>query len=223
MVDWLSNARRVHDVSRLVSADLPPWPGDPAVEIAPVARIASGDAANVSRLVCSTHAGTHVDAPWHIVDDGATLDSIPPERWLGPCELIDIPPNVRSIEPSHLALRVPPGTERLLLRTRRLLTPTASASFDPDFAALSPAAAEWCVGQGLALIGIDSPSIEAFESDDLLTHRILLGAGILIVEGLDLAAVAPGAYGLLCLPLRLAAGDGAPARVLLIEPPGDRP
>jgi arylformamidase len=131
---------------------------------------------------------------------------------------------VRRIGAGHLeAADVPAETTRLLLRTansgrRRFGDAADAAKVDAlaDDVALSPAAARWVVARGIELVGIDGLSIEAADDPTYEAHRTLLGAGVLIVEGLALADVEPGAYGLICLPLRLEGGDGAPARVLLV-------
>jgi arylformamidase len=128
---------------------------------------------------------------------------------------------VDRIEPAHLEA-IPPGTTRLLFQTRdsqRWDGPLAP--FATDYVALSPAAARWVVERGIELVGIDYLSIAPYDDPDDVVHRTLLGAGVLVVEGLDLRRVPPGAYTMICLPLRLLAGDGAPARVLLIAE-GDR-
>lgn len=215
---------RVFDVTLPVSPELPVWPGDPSVSVAPVARIATGDAANVSALALSGHTGTHVDAPWHFVEDGAKLDEIPPERWVGPCLVVRMPEEVRRIGPEHLeTAEIPAGTERLLLRTANSARwRPGKLEFDADYPALSPAGARWVVEHGIRLVGIDALSIGVFGDDGDEAHRTLLGRGVLVIEGLNLATIEPGAYGLLCLPLRLVVGDGAPARVLLVQAVDDR-
>ena len=211
---------RVFDVTVPVSADLPVWPGDPAVVVEPVARIARGDVANVSRVALSSHAGTHVDAPWHFVDGAPTLEEIPAERWIGPCVVVRVPDDARLVEPDHLDAKVPRGVERLLIRTANSSRwRSGRPGFDREYVALSPAAARWVVERGIRLVGIDALSIDPFDDATYAAHRILLGHGVLVIEALNLAEIEPGAYGLLCLPLRLTAGDGAPARVLLVEAP----
>lgn len=211
--------RRVLDVTLPLSPGLPVWAGDPAFEVEPVVRIAEGDVCNVSQLTMSSHAGTHVDAPRHFVEAGATVDEILPTRLIGPCVVVRFAGEVRRIEPEHLAAaNVPVGTTRLLVRTANSdRWRTADGADLTDGVALSPAAARWVVGHGIEVIGIDGLSIEAADDAANETHRTLLGAGVLVIEGLDLSAVEPGPYGLICLPLRLEGGDGAPARVLLVS------
>jgi len=208
------------DITLPLSPDLPVWPGDPLVTVEPALTI-SRDGANVSRVTMSSHSGTHVDAPRHVLPDGATVEQIPPGRWIGPCQVIRVPDDAALIEPAHLAAAaIPAGAERVLLRTGNSTRwPAGPVSFDHAFVALSVAGAHWLVDHGVRLVGIDAPSIEAFATGAGDTHRTLLAHDVLIVEGLNLAAIDPGAYTLLCLPLRLSAGDGAPARVLLLKTP----
>ncbi len=209
----------IFDISVPLSPDLCVWPGDTPVEVSPLTRISDGDTANVSRLVCTSHTGTHVDAPWHFVDKGKKLEQIPLSRWVGPCWVAAFSDEVERIEPDNLnAAGIPSGTERLLLRTANSRLWRRQNHFETDYVGISPEAARWVVDRGIRLIGIDYLSIEPFEEPGFHAHRTLLENEVLILEGLNLSEVPSGAYQLLCLPLRLAVGDGAPARALLIRP-----
>lgn len=200
------------------------WPGDPPVVVEPVTRVEDGGAAGVSRLALGTHTGTHVDPPAHFVAGGATVDALPLDVLVGPAVVGDLCAG-GAIGPDRLdALRLPSGTVRLLLKTRGGTNgePPATAPGESGIAptgALTPEGASWLVDRGIRLVGADTLSIEA-ANDDYPVHRLLLGAGVVIVEGLDLRAVNPGPYRLVCLPLRVAGGDGAPARAVLM-PPGE--
>lgn len=206
------------DVTVPVSNALPVWPGDPLVDVEAVSRIATGGLYNVSAARLSFHTGTHVDAPWHVNDTGTRLDDIPIDRWIGPCYVVEIPPGVVVIDAEDLmAAAIPDGIERLLLRTTNsTYWQTTDHAFVTDFVSLSPAGAQWIVDRGILLVGIDYLSIEQFNDVTGVTHRTLLTNGVLIVEGLNLARVEPGRYTMICLPLRFVAGDGAPARVVLV-------
>ena len=207
----------IFDVTAPLALGMAVWPGDASFELAPLSRISGGASCNVSQLACSSHTGTHVDAPWHVIEDGAQLDDIPLDRWIGPCHVIDVARETEPITADALErARIPSGTDRVLLRTRREAAPIASA-FDTAYAALSKDAAEWLIDRNVILLGIDSPSVEPFNDVLHKVHRFLLGAGLLIVEGLDLSAIAPGPYLLICLPLRLLNADGSPARALLVR------
>ncbi len=209
----------VFDISVPISPDLCVWPGDTPIAVSPMTRISDGDAANVSQIICTTHTGTHVDAPWHFVDMGKKLEQIPPTRWVGPCWVAALSDQVQRIEPDDLeAVGIPSGTERLLLRTANSRLWRRQHHFETDYVGISPESARWVVDRGIRLIGIDYLSIEPYGEPGYRTHRTLLENEVLILEGLDLSAVPAGAYQLLCLPLRLAVGDGAPARALLIRP-----
>jgi arylformamidase len=210
---------KIHDITISFSADVPVWPGDPPIEMRPLARIAEGATANVTQIVCPSHCGTHVDPPWHFVDDGPRLDGLPIERWVGPCQVIRIPDEVDRIEPADLeAASIAPDTNRLLFKTRNSARWSRSPlTFETDYVALTPDAARWVIARGIKLIGIDALSFELFDDIENVTHRTLLGNDVVAIEGLDLSAVEPGFYDLVCLPLKLRDGDGAPARVILLE------
>lgn len=184
------------------------WPGDPPVLVEPLSRVEAGDVAAVSRLALGTHTGTHVDPPAHFLAGGATVDQLPLDVLVGPAVVADLtgggPIDAARLE----ALGLADGTVRLLLKTSAtegLLTPDGAA---------------WLVERGVRLVGADTLSIEP-ATDNYPVHRCLLGAGVIIVEGLDLTAAAPGRYQLVCLPLRIAGGDGAPARAVLLPMDGE--
>jgi arylformamidase len=211
----------IYDVTLPLTPELPVWPGDDEVSVKPLSRIASGDITNVTSLSFTSHVGTHVDAPWHFFDDSAKLNDLAIDRWIGPCLVVQIPDDAKRIEPEHLeAANIPEGIERLIFQTTNSghWVP-GKLTFEEDYVALSPAAARWIVDRGVRLVGIDYLSIECFDDEQNQTHRTLLGNDVLVIEGLNLAGIEPGPYQLLCMPLRLAAGDGAPARVLLIREP----
>ena len=192
------------DISRPIGPDTPVWPGDPPVVVEPVARLRDGDPADVSRLALGTHTGTHVDPPAHFLPGTATVDALPLDVLIGPAvvaQFSSAPIDGAALE----ATALPAGSARLLLKTG-----AAAGTVTPD-------GARWLVERGVRLVGADTLSIEP-ETDDYPVHRTLLGAGVVIVEGLDLAAVGPGAYQLVCLPLRIVDGDGAPARAVLMRP-----
>ena len=208
------------DISTPIDDRLPIFPGSPGFSTSKILAIADGDDANATRLDTDVHIGTHVDVPRHFVPDGATLDEVGLDPFVGPCVVADLGDSQRIGRPQLEALSVAPGTKRLLLRTsnsleRRLREPR----FNPDHAALTAEGARWVVERGLALIGIDYVSIQRYE-DPPDTHRILLGAGVAIIEGLDLERVAPGSYQLVCLPVHLVGAEAAPARAVVF-PIGD--
>jgi arylformamidase len=204
------------DISVPLSTGLVSWPGDPQPRIEPAARIERGDSANVSLICLSSHAGTHVDAPWHFIDDAPRLDSLNFADLIGPCRVIDLTDLEHNIEAADLdAVGLPASVRRLLIKTRnsrRWADP--EDAFDTGFVGIAPSGAEWLVQRGIRLVGIDYLSVEPFDGDGT-THRTLLGARLVLLETLDLRAVQAGDFALVCLPLRFAGGDGAPCRALL--------
>jgi len=203
-----------------ISELMPVWPGHPRVQIDQVSSIAGGDGSNLTRLSLGCHTGTHVDAPQHFVDGGVTVDKLPLELLMGPAfvaELDRLEGNI--IQVYDLAsLHFPRDTERLLLKTSNsYYWEDRLTEFEPGYAHLSYKAAQWLVKRGIRLVGVDYMSVDAFDSSRHQSHRTLLGAGVVIVEGLNLSRVPGGHCRLVCLPLKIEGGDGAPARVLLIR------
>jgi arylformamidase len=217
---------RIHDITVPFSEAVPTWPTHPASSVEPMTRIARGDRSNVSRVSISSHAGTHLDANWHFIDDGRRLLDIPLDRWCGPCWVAAIPDDVPVVGPDHLeAAGIPEGVERLLLRTRNsrdwaAWDGTTPLPFREDYVGVNPAGAQWLLDRGTRMIGIDYLSVGPYGPENKVTHTLLLGNDVLIVETLDLSRIAPGPYELICLPLKLAIGDGAPCRAILVEQAG---
>lgn len=210
---------RIIDVSRGIHPDMATWPGDPTVEVLPAKRIAEGDPANVSELRLGTHTGTHIDPPIHFLEGAAGADEVPLEPLVGDAMVADLSGTDEAITAADLeALDLPSGTERLLLRTHHPERPAGKG--EAGYAALAPDAAPWALERSLRLVGTDSLSIEYQGNEGFPVHTTLLDGGVVIVEGLDLSEVEPGAYGFVCLPLRLVGGDGAPARAILIAEDG---
>lgn len=171
-----------------------------------------GAPANLTRLDMGSHTGTHVDAPAHFIDGARTLDRIPIDRWMGRVRVVQT--DAARIDVAALRKLDIDGARRLLFKTRNaglLRDPV----FHEDFVAIEPGAAKDLVRRGIELVGIDYLSIEPFGTQTFPTHKILLGADVLVVEGLDLARVVPGDYEMICLPMLVKGGDGAPARVAL--------
>jgi arylformamidase len=208
----------IYDVSLGVGPEMLTWPGDPPVEVDPAKRIAKGDSSNVSELRLGTHTGTHVDPPFHFVPGGATAESLDLTVLVGPALVADLRDAGASITPAELdALNIPEGTERVLFRTpnSELWSSGKPVEFPETYTALAPDGARWCVDRGIRLVGTDFLSIEQKGTPGHPTHVTLLEAGVIILEGLDLSAIDPGAYELAVLPLKILDGDGAPARAIL--------
>lgn len=209
---------RVVDVSLRLGAGTLAWPGDTSFSAKPSARIAAGDPANVSELVMSSHTGTHVDAPLHFIEGAAGADALPLDVLVGEVVVADLTGARGPVGAADLkGLGLPDGTARLLLKTpSSALWRQERPEFPASYACLSPEGAGWVVERGIRLVGTDFLSIETRGAPGHPVHATLLGAGVVIVEGLDLGGVEPGEYLLACLPLRVAGCDGAPARAVLI-------
>lgn len=208
---------RTYDITLTISPEMPVWPGDPSVELQRVAKIEEGSDANVSRLQMSVHTGTHVDAPYHFLKDGTTVENLSLKVLVGRAYVVHLPDSVDLITRQVLDnADIPPRTRRVLFRTRNSKAwAKAEGVFNKEFVSINADAAETLVQRGVKLVGVDYLSVAPF-NDGVPTHQILLKAGVVIVEGLDLSKVAQGRYHFYCLPLKLAKTDGAPARAILV-------
>jgi arylformamidase len=208
---------KIHDISVPISPSMHTYPGDPAVSIEPVLQIAKGDAANVSRLSLGNHTGTHLDPPAHFIPGGATIDQLDLNVLYGRARVVDLSHIEKEITADDLErAKLPKRVVRILVKTRNSDL-WDRQGFQKEFVAFAWDAAQWLVDHGIHLVGIDYLSVESFGASEPKTHRILLEAGIVIVEGLNLKNVLPGDYTLACLPLKIEQGDGGPARTILIE------
>jgi arylformamidase len=172
-----------------------------------------GDPFTLTALSTGAHAGTHLEGPAHFLAGGATVDELPLEAVLGPCRVLDLG-RVAVLDEVHLRPHHIRRGERILLKTLNSSRPWATLPFDPGFVALTPAAARFLAERGVRLLGVDGPSVGG-PQDGAEVHRVLLGAGVWLLEALDLSQAAAGRYDLACLPLRLQGAEAAPARVAL--------
>jgi arylformamidase len=209
----------VIDVSLAIGPDLLVWPGNPGVVIEPASRISRGDSSNVSEIRLGSHTGTHVDPSSLFLEDGASAEELPLDVMMGGTTVADLMGFAGPIEPDELdGLSLGGEVTRLLLRTdNSALWAADPHAFPDEYVSLSPEGARWLVDNRIRLIGIDFLSIEARGAPGHPTHRTLLEAGVVILEGLDLSRVEPGEYTLVCFPLKIAGGDGAPTRAVLLE------
>lgn len=207
---------RTYDISLTISSSLPVWPGDPKVLLERVGKIEEGSNANVSRITMGVHTGTHIDAPFHFLQDGKTVEHMQINMLTGRAYVLYLP-DVDVITGSVLeTAQIPPRMRRVLFKTRNSdLWSHHVSDFQTDFVGLSADGAEYLVNRGVKLVGVDYLSVAPYKKSRP-THEILMKAGVVIVEGLDLSAVPQGRYTLFCLPLKLAGSDGAPARAILI-------
>ena len=186
------------------------YANNPEVHIERASSIAAGDAANVSRIDMGAHSGTHVDAPVHFIEGGAGAETLPLDPMIGPAVVVDATAVTGAIDAAAVdAAAIPAGTTRVLFKTRNSAL-WAQDSFTRDFSRFDGSGAQRLLDSGIELVGLDYLSI-----GDQDAHHLLLGAGVIALEGIDLRTVEPGDYRLICLPLKVVGCDGAPARALL--------
>lgn len=202
------------DVSVSLHSGMAHWPDNPPVRIERMLDIDRGDAANVSRISMGSHTGTHMDGPVHFVRDGEGLDEMPLEATMGRARVIEIQDH-ESVKPAELDPHGIRTGERVLFKTPNSSRSWAREPFIEDFVYVSSEAARYLAGRRVMTVGVDYLSVGGFYKDGAETHEALLGAGIWVIEGLDLSAVGPGEYDLICLPVKIEHSDGAPARALL--------
>jgi arylformamidase len=189
------------------------WPGDTPFSSRLTSRLADGASVNLSALTTTLHLGAHADAPFHTEEGGATAAELPLTPFLGPCRVVQVG-DVGLVEPHHLGGLDPTDPPRLLLKTG--FPPLAAGRPFPErFTALAPALARHLAAAGTLLVGLDSPSVDPFDSKTLDAHHALVAGGVANLEGLALAAVPPGLYELIALPLNLAGLDASPVRAVL--------
>lgn len=203
------------DVSVPLSPDLPVWPGAPKVSFQRLLDIEKGDIANDTNISLNVHTGTHVDAPFHFVSSGYSVEKMPLDVLIGNATVADVT-EVETITVEVLeGLALSSETKRLLLKTRNSqLWQKPDHTFDENFVALTAEAAQWIADQGIRLVGVDYMSVQRFH-DGPETHLNLLKAEVTVIESLNFANVSAGEYELICLPMKLAGVEGAPARVVL--------
>ncbi len=200
------------DVSIPLRTGMVHWPGDKPVVIEQTQSIARGDPANLSVLSMGAHSGTHIDAPRHFLASGKTIDQMPPDVMVGRARVIGIAG--AAVEPGDLSKCAIGAGDRVLFKTANSARPWTSGAFSEDYVYISEAAAAYLAEKRVGLVGIDYLSVADFRST-AGTHRLLMEAGVWLVEGLYLADIEPGEYCLVCLPLKIAGAEGAPARALL--------
>ncbi len=202
------------DISVPLYSGMVHWPDNPPCEIELVMNIDYGDPCNLSRLSMGVHTGTHMDAPFHFIQSGKSIDTMPFEATIGPARVLEIndPQAIKIEELEPYAIQ--PG-ERILFKTSNSTRAWQSATFVEDFIYISHEAAQYLAEKQVQTVGVDYLSVGGYRIDGPETHRALLGAGIWIIEGLNLSTVQAGAYELLCLPLKMMGAEGAPARAIL--------
>lgn len=202
---------KILDITRPLYTGVPVWPGDTPASFEFARTKADGYSANVGRWQLSAHTSTHADAPFHYNDAGAKLDELPPDLFVGPAQVVDIRGQDR-ITPALLARHDFRGTPRVLFRSD---TWTDLARFPQRWPVFTPETPAWLAARDVILVGMDVPSVDVIDSQDLPIHHAIDAAGMVILENLDLSQVAPGRYELIALPLKVRGGDGSPIRAVL--------
>lgn len=208
----------IYDISVTIQSGFPVWPGDPHVSLERISKIEEGANANVSFLSLSVHSGTHMDAPYHFIQGGNTIEQLPLDVLIGPVQVIQLPDSAEVITGNTVKdAGIQAGIERVLFKTRNSdFWSSPTSGFHPDFTAMDETGARVLVDMGIRLVGIDYFSIAPF-NESVPTHKVLLGNGVVILETLNLSRVEPGLYTLYALPLKLGGSDGAPVRAVLIK------
>jgi len=204
------------DISLPLGLNIPIWPNSEGIKIIQTQNMDKGDPSNNSRIIADVHTGTHIDAPLHYIKGGKSVDEINTDALIGPTFVAEFPHQNIVTKKDLEMVNIPENTERLLIKTKNSQSLAKGEKFNENFVGLSSDAAQWVVNKDLNLIGIDYLSIQPY-SGFHKTHEILLKAGIVIVEGLNLTDVITGMYELICLPIKIEGAEGAPARAILIK------
>ncbi len=201
----------IYDITPPIDESLAVWPGDTPPSREVICDLRDGASVTLSTLHATVHLGAHADGPNHYGADAPAIDERSLDYYLGPCQVIRVGAQ-RGSRIGIDAVREPPQVPRVLFSTGTFPDPT---QFNEDYAALEPALIDWLAGHGVKLVGIDTPSVDLFESKDLPTHQAVLRQDMAILEGLLLEDVPPGVYELIALPLKLVGFDGSPVRAVL--------
>jgi arylformamidase len=201
----------IYDITPPITPRLQVWPGDTPPTREVLCDLRRGETITLSTLHATVHLGAHADAPSHYGAAAPAIDERPLDIYLGPCQVVRVPvPRGTRVSPEMLP--GPVTAERVLLATGTFPDPE---QFNEDFAALSPELVEHLHRQGVRLVGIDTPSVDRFDSKDLPAHHACLRCDVAILEGLVLRDVPEGMYELIALPLRLVGFDASPVRAVL--------
>jgi len=216
------SARTVHDLTALLQTHMPVWPTSSLPVFEPVG-IVSRDGYSIERISCMTHTGTHMDAPYHFLEDGVTVDRIPPSQLVGPAAVLDLRGeadgtllHAKALE-KHWPKKVHP--DFVLLRTDWSQKRAPTKEYLYDFPGLDPDAAQWLVQRSVKGVGTDTLGIDPYSNTKFEAHKVLLGKGIWLLEALDhLDTLSEEVeYTLVAGPLKIAGASGAMARVFAIE------
>jgi len=201
------------DISVPLDEHLPSYPGNAPLEIEPVKRLARGDSSNVSTLRLSAHSGTHVDSARHFFDTAGGIEALSLDLLCGRAVVIEVSATTAVTAEDFEGIDFD-GETRVLIKTSNSRL-WGNPTFHTNYVGVAESAAKSLVEHGVKVVGVDYLSVEPFKTPGAPTHHTLLGAGTIVIEGLNLRDVAPGIYEMFCLPLNVVGADGAPARVVL--------
>ncbi len=207
---------RIIDISLPLREGMTVYPGDGPVRLEQLKSFSKGDPYMLTYLHLGAHAGTHIDAPLHFIQEGGGVESIPLKHLMGPCRVAGISSEVIEVGPDCLREALDDPCRRLILRTRNSSL-YKLGRFQERYAHITEEGATWLASKGVRLLGMDYYSIERYGTEEAGAHLALLRAGVCLLEGLDLSGVDDGEYLLIALPLRLERVEGAPARALLMQ------
>ncbi len=210
---------KIHDISMDIEPDMLFWWQGKKPEMRSVMRLADGAPSEVTRWLIGSHTGTHIDAPRHFLEDGATVEKLPLDIFIGPVRVVDATTEnddaitAKTVEQANLN-----GATRVLFKTSNSEKRLTKKEYDFSFVGIAADGAQALVDAGVRIVGIDYVTIEARDqTDEWPTHHILCGNGVVILEGADLRYISDGTYFMCCLPMRLKGSEGAPTRTVLIE------
>jgi arylformamidase len=210
---------KIWDISRPLTNDLAPWPGDTPFDFRLIRKIPEGSSVNLGSIGMSVHNGTHADAVFHFEEDGLTIERASLDVYFGRAAVVDLSSKFVDREKRFVEIDDLRSFEEQMADTKRLLLKTNiwtnSKVFPESIAVITPEVAEWLGRLGVRLLGLDLPSVDAIDSKDLPNHHALGRAGISIIESLDLSAISPGVYNFIAIPLRIVGADGSPVRAIL--------
>jgi arylformamidase len=210
---------QIFDVSRPLANGLAPWPGDTAFHFELKWKMVEGATVNVGALQMGVHNGTHADAPFHFEPDAATIEQMPLETYLGDAVVVDLTRRFETDRSRPITVADIETCADELERAPRLLLKTGvwndSKVFPEWIPVITPDVPQWLGARKVILLGLDLPSVDPIDAKKLVNHHALAGAGIAIVESLDLSAVEAGTYRFSALPLRISGGDAGPVRAIL--------
>ena len=201
------------DISIPITDKTLTWPTDPVFRINQFASFTKGNPCDASEISLSVHTGTHIDAPAHFINGGATTDHWKPEITIGPCRVVIIEDPKEITEEELLKHKIQPN-ERIIFKTHNSDIRWWEKPFNPGFICITPKAAALLAQLKPLCIGIDYLSVGSPDTG-IETHQRLLGAGIWLIESLDLTEIRPGNYELIFMPMNLHYADGAPGRAIL--------